>query len=123
MPPEKLKMVKDLGQKEIFLSLARVKDGGRLFLGASDGKVYDVDLLAEKPEMKSWEGHSTYVTGLALSNETLVSGSYDGKLIWRSIVTGEIIRTLTINPERRYHGTGRPPGGPRRPRKSKDPNP
>jgi hypothetical protein len=25
--------------------------------------------------------------------------------------TGEIIRTLTINPNRRYHGTGRPPGG------------
>ncbi len=31
--------------------------------------------------------------------------------------TGEIIRTLTINPEHRYHGTGRPPGGPRGPRK------
>jgi WD40 repeat protein len=92
--PEKLKVAKELGQKEIFLSLARVKESGRLFLGASDGKVYDVDLLAEKPEFKSWEGHSTYVTGLALSNETLVSGSYDGKLIWRSIVTGEIIRMV-----------------------------
>ena len=29
--------------------------------------------------------------------------------------TGEIIRTLTIDPERRYHGTGKPVGGPRRP--------
>jgi transposase InsO family protein len=29
--------------------------------------------------------------------------------------TGEIIRTLTIDPERRYHGTGKPPGGPKRP--------
>lgn len=29
--------------------------------------------------------------------------------------TGEIIRTLTIDPNRRYHGTGRPRGGPRRP--------
>jgi transposase InsO family protein len=29
--------------------------------------------------------------------------------------TGQIIRTLTINPNRRYHGTGRPIGGPRRP--------
>jgi len=25
--------------------------------------------------------------------------------------TGEIIRTLTINPQRRYHGTGKPTGG------------
>jgi transposase InsO family protein len=33
--------------------------------------------------------------------------------------TGEIIRTLTINPQRRYHGTGQPPGGPKRPRKPK----
>lgn len=29
--------------------------------------------------------------------------------------TGEIIRTLTIDPQRRYHGTGKPPGGPKRP--------
>jgi transposase InsO family protein len=29
--------------------------------------------------------------------------------------TGEIIRTLTIDPNRRYHGTGAPPGGPKRP--------
>jgi transposase InsO family protein len=33
--------------------------------------------------------------------------------------TGEIIRTLTIDPNRRYHGTGKPPG----PRKSQPPNP
>ena len=26
--------------------------------------------------------------------------------------TGEIIRTLTIDPNRRYHGTGAPIGGP-----------
>ena len=31
--------------------------------------------------------------------------------------TGEIIRTLTINPNQRYHGTGRPSGGPTGPRK------
>jgi transposase InsO family protein len=40
--------------------------------------------------------------------------------------TGEIIRTLTIDPTRRYHGTGKPPGGPRRPygtRKTTRPEP
>ena len=37
--------------------------------------------------------------------------------------TGQLIRTLTINPNRRYHGTGRPPGGPTGPRKTKNPNP
>lgn len=92
--PEKIKLAKDAGRSEIFLSLARVKDSGRLFLGASDGKVYDIDLLAEKPEFKSWEGHASYVTGLALSGDTLVSGSYDGKLLWRDITSGEIKRTI-----------------------------
>ncbi len=29
--------------------------------------------------------------------------------------TGEIIRHVTIKPDRRYHGTGRPTGGTRRP--------
>jgi hypothetical protein len=36
---------------------------------------------------------------------------------------GEIIRTLTIDSNRRYHGTGKPPGGPTGPRKTKYPNP
>jgi len=31
--------------------------------------------------------------------------------------TGETIRALTINPERTYHGTGKPTGGPKGPRK------
>jgi transposase InsO family protein len=31
--------------------------------------------------------------------------------------TGQLLRALTIDPKRRYHGTGQPPGGPRRPRK------
>jgi hypothetical protein len=38
-------------------------------------------------------------------------------------VTGEIIRTLTIDPTRRYHGTGKPIGGPKRPRKTKPAEP
>ena len=45
----------------------------------------------------------------------LIAG-YDIRVIHHT--TGEIIRTLTINPNRRYHGTGRPPGGPTGPRKT-----
>jgi hypothetical protein len=40
--------------------------------------------------------------------------------------SGEIIRTLTIDPNKRYHGTGKPIGGPSRPygpRKTRNPNP
>ena len=53
----------------------------------------------------------------------LITG-YDVRVIHAA--TGEMIRQLTINPERRYHGTGQPRGGPRRPygpRKSRHPEP
>lgn len=93
--PTTFKLLKDLSRQEIFLSLARMPSSSRLFLGASDGKVYEVDVLAEKPEWKALEGHSSYVTGVALAggNQTLVSGGYDAKLIWRKVENGEVIRT------------------------------
>ena len=34
--------------------------------------------------------------------------------------TGEVIRELTINPNKRYHGTRRPPGGPTGPENHND---
>jgi hypothetical protein len=37
--------------------------------------------------------------------------------------TGEIIRTLTIDPNRRYHPTGKPRHPPRPPEKQNNPNP
>jgi transposase InsO family protein len=37
--------------------------------------------------------------------------------------TGEILRALTLNPQHRYHGTGKPPGGPKGPRKTRPPEP
>jgi transposase InsO family protein len=46
----------------------------------------------------------------------LLIDGYDIRIIHAT--TGEIIRTLTIDPERRYHGTGKPPGGPKGPRKT-----
>ena len=46
----------------------------------------------------------------------LLIHGYDVRVIHAA--TGEIIRSLTIDPERRYHGTGGPPGGPKGPRKT-----
>ena len=92
--PNNFKLVKDHGRKEILLSIARVANSSRVLCGASDGKIYDFDALAEKPEYKTLEGHESYVTGLAVFGETLVSGSYDGKLIWWNLATGEQIRKV-----------------------------
>lgn len=82
MPLTQIKVLKELNRKEIFLSIARDAATGRLFCGASDFHIHVVDPLAEKPEFSQWAGHTSYVTGLAMAAGKLVSGSYDGQLIW-----------------------------------------
>jgi WD40 repeat protein len=88
-----LKLVKEHGRKEIFLCLVRVPNCSRVFCGASDGNVYDLDPLAEKPEFKALAGHASFVTGVAIAGELLISGGYDGKLLWRKL-DGEVIHTV-----------------------------
>ena len=92
--PQKLKLVKELGRPEICFSVARVPQSSRLFYGASDGKVYHVDMAAEKPEPQAMEGHSSYVSGVALAGQHLVSGGYDCKLIWWNAETRQIVKTI-----------------------------
>ena len=89
-----LKIVKELGRKEILLSITRDPATGRAYWGASDGKVYAADPLAEKPEFQELEGHASYVTGVAWTGSTLVSGSYDGRLIWWDLAAGKPGRTV-----------------------------
>jgi len=52
---------------------------------------------------------------------TLLIDDLDIRVIHHT--TGAIIRTLTMNPDKRYHGTGQPTGGPTGPRKPQRPNP
>ena len=80
--PDKLKLVKDVSRPGIVFAVARVPNSARLFLGDSSFKVTETDLSAAKPEFKELGAHTSYVTGLALAGKVLVSGSYDGRLIW-----------------------------------------
>jgi len=66
-------------------------------------------------------GHGRTLDGTRVI--VLIAG-YDVRVIHAT--TGEMLRTLTLDPERRYHGTGTPIGGPRRPNgppKTKRPEP
>ena len=87
--PPKFKIAKELTRDDIFLSLARVPDSDRVFLGSSNGDVYALDCSAEKLEPIAMPGHTSYVSGLALAGEQLISGSYDGQLIWWNATTRE----------------------------------
>src|SRR5262245_19330821 len=79
--PDKLKSVKEFSHKNVFFTLAR-SSTGRTFVGSSEFKVSEIDLAAAKPELKDLGGHQSYVTGVALAGNTVISGGYDGKLIW-----------------------------------------
>ncbi len=80
--PEKLKVVTTLSRRDVYFSLARVPRSSRVFLGCSDFKVYEADLAQPKPDFKEIGAHNSYVTGVALHGTTLLSCSYDGRVIW-----------------------------------------
>ncbi len=92
--PEKLKLVKDFSSKGVLFSIARMPDSTRAFLGCSDFKVYDIDFADAKPEPKEIGGHASYVTSVALAGQTVISGSYDGKLIWWDVEKRTQVRAV-----------------------------
>lgn len=94
LEPPKFKPSRELSREDILLSIARVPESERVFFGSSDGNVYALDCAAEKFAPFAMAGHTSYVTGMALAREQLVSGSYDGQLIWWNTATRESVRTI-----------------------------
>jgi WD40 repeat protein len=75
-------------------ALVRVPGTGRVFVGGSDFKVAEADLAAPKFEPKDLYAHASYVTGVALAGKWLVSGGYDGKLIWWDTESKKVVRSI-----------------------------
>ena len=92
--PQQLKVVKEIGRKDILLSVAREPGTSRLWAGSSDAQIYGLDVLAESPSEVALAGHEGYVTGLVQTEQQLVSGAYDGRLIWWDPAAGTATRTL-----------------------------
>ena len=90
---ESLKLVKEYSRPVITFAVIRVPGSDRVFLGASDFKVSEADLVAAKFEPKELYAHGSYVTGVTLAGKTLVSGGYDGKLTWWDTDKKAVIRT------------------------------
>jgi WD40 repeat protein len=92
--PDKVKVKKDLARPEIVFALARKPSTGRIFFGGSDFAVRELDFEQAKLEPKELGRHDSYVTSLALARASLVSGGYDGKLIWWNIESGSQVRRI-----------------------------
>lgn len=92
--PDKLKLVKDFGRPLAVFDVARVPNSTRCFFGSADFQVSEADLAAAKFEPKDLYTHGSYVTTVTLAGKTLVSGGYDGKLIWWDTEANKTIRTV-----------------------------
>ena len=92
--PTKLKTAKEIGRPDILFCVARVPDSTRLWAGSSDGKVYELDPMAEPSQLGETAGHEGYVTGVCLTEKHVVSGAYDGRLIWWDRDTREQVRSV-----------------------------
>ena len=92
--PSKLKNVKDISRKDILFCVARVPESKRVFAGSSDFKIYEFDFAQAKPDIGEFAGHGSYVTGVALAGDSLISCSYDCKLIWWDLAKRTPIRTI-----------------------------
>ncbi|MCH8829066.1 MAG: hypothetical protein IID45_05760, partial [Planctomycetes bacterium] len=94
--PRKLKVFRELRSPGIAFCIARVPQTERVFVGCSDFRIHEVDFAAKKPKATAFPQtmHQSYITGLALAGGQLVSGSYDGKLIWWDIKRKKPMRTV-----------------------------
>jgi WD40 repeat protein len=92
--PEKLKILKDISRPYVSFSVSLVPNTTKIYLGCSDFCVYEADYSAAKFEPKELYKHESYVTGVALVDKTLVSGGYEGKLIWWDLAANKQIRSI-----------------------------
>jgi WD40 repeat protein len=92
--PDKLKLANSFSLKLIAFGIAQAPNTSRVFFACSDFKVYEADLAAAKFEPKELYGHESYATSVALAGNSLISGGYDGKLIWWDVAANKQIRTI-----------------------------
>lgn len=109
--PQKLKTVQQHSRRDILFSVARLPKSQKLFVGSSDFGVYGMDLSQKKLEPKLLGKHGSYVTGVALSGTTLVSGSYDCRLIWWDTTNGSQIRAIDNAHQKWIRGVMASPDG------------
>lgn len=97
--PNKLKEVRRIGRKHISLCMAGEPNSTRCYFGGSDFQIYEIDFAAEKPEEVTAfsEAHGSYVTGVTVVGDVLVSGGYDRQLIWWNRETREPIRKIAAH--------------------------
>lgn len=96
-PPEKqpVELTAACEHSGILFACCFDSETGTLYGAGTDSTVYRVDIHAEKPAAgKAWTPHDNYVSSLVWRSGTVISASYDRRLIWTSTETGNAVRTI-----------------------------
>ena len=77
------------------LGLAITPDGQRAFAACADGALYAVDTATGQAEAFE-EKHQSFASGCVLlpDGRTVISGGYDGMLIWHDVETRRVVRRV-----------------------------
>lgn len=113
--PNKLKLDKQISRKDVLLRVAHAQDAAqadldRVWVGSSDAGVHSLSLKDDKAEVFSLTGHEGYVMGLVQCGDVLVSGAYDGRLIWWDAANRSQIRTVDAHKRNVRRLTATPDG-------------
>jgi WD40 repeat protein len=92
--PEKLKLVKQQSTRGNVFAIARKPGTNTLYLGDSEFRITEGDPTAAKWEPREIGKHTSYVTGLVLAGQQLVSSGYDGNVSWWNIEKAQLIRSV-----------------------------
>jgi WD40 repeat protein len=92
--PRNLRTAREIARRDILFSVARVPNSARLVVASSDGKVHELDASQTTPQPRELANHDRYVTCVRLAGQTVISGGYDGRLIWWDLERGREIRNF-----------------------------
>jgi WD40 repeat protein len=95
--PRNLRVVREISRPEVLFSVARVPDSDRLLVASSAGKVVELSTAASGPAPQDLASHGRYVTCVRLVDDIVVSGGYDGRLIWWDRPAGRVVRTVAAH--------------------------
>jgi WD40 repeat protein len=109
--PLVVKATKDVKIGTDLLCVASVPGTAKVYAGGSNGKIFAIDFDGVKGEPEAWNGHVSYVSGLALAGKFLVSGGSDHKLIWWNASTKEKIREIVAHDKKWIRGVAASPDG------------
>ncbi len=114
-PPTKIQVEKSIGLPSIALCATDTAGPSSILMGMSDFLVHRLDMFAEqaKPIAIAPQGHASYVTGLVRHDDLLVSGGYDGALVWWQAESGEIVHRREQAHDKWIRGLALSPDGTR----------